>query len=301
MKCISLMVKYLRRPNVPLKRVWVLPNYGFGSQINNLLFFLYYVSKHYKKGKSIVISNYSNSYYKVGLSYYFRSNQYFNNISISKKLLVSNPVLNKLIYLLICLRYQFDTDHFLAVVRLFCFDELAKNRLLFESEVSKILTDIWKFNPEIQREIDMKIDALNLPDEYISIHIRWGDKIQESKLFKVAEYMQRLPRPCPSHIFIMTDDFDCIRELEEKYKEYNFIYLTRSSQKGNYTKLLFNKNAIADPENNKKETIQLLTEIEIAKKSALFIGTYSSNLFRLIYTFGTTRCISVEDDNALLL
>lgn len=137
-----------------------------------------------------------------------------------------------------------------------------------------IVENIWRHQPRIQEIIDLKKNAINLPKEYIGIHVRSGDKITEHKLFSVDDYMNKLKliSNC-KNIYIATDDYNNVVAIEQ-YKGYNIYTLCKEQSNGHVQSNFDSLN-----KNKKQEAlIDLFTDVDILSNSISFIGTYSSNI-----------------------
>lgn len=147
-----------------------------------------------------------------------------------------------------------------------------------------IAKEIWHFNKEVKTCIDNKIKALNLPEQYICLHIRRGDKLHEAGQYAfpdVSQYIELYKNKSNiTDYFVMTDDVSVIAELENKYRNYRF-YTLADTQTGFNIEAFNNSNK----QFRYNSIIALLTDIEIAKKANMFIGTYTSNIFRLVSLF----------------
>lgn len=145
---------------------------------------------------------------------------------------------------------------------------------------------IIQYSDTCQRDVQTKIDSLGLPELYCAISVRRGDKITEAKYYSIDEYLSRITRKY-SDIFIMTDDYDVIREYTHSMKKYHLVepsekgfylnYTKHSDQKGSYT---FNT---LSHEEKYRHVIKLLAQQDICAKSDTFVSTFSTNVARFIY------------------
>lgn len=147
----------------------------------------------------------------------------------------------------------------------------------------------FKYAESFKIKIYNNINQLNLPKVYKCFHIRRGDKVgekhykwtektgkKESKRYEFIEYLNNSDRSISS-IFIMTDDHKVIKEAE-KYQADDLYYLTTKDQQGHST----DEDLEGDRAYTETDLVKFFTEIEIAKGSAQFVGTKSSNIFRYI-------------------
>ena len=91
----------------------------------------------------------------------------------------------------------------------------------------------YVFNDEVSNEIKSFHRSLTLPERYISIHIRRGDKDTERDLLPVSSYMKEAnQRTEIRNAFILTDDYSVIEELNSQYPQWSFYTLTKPTERG---------------------------------------------------------------------
>jgi hypothetical protein len=148
-----------------------------------------------------------------------------------------------------------------------------KNYLL--EACQKIVKMIWNFEYHTQEELNKLINSITLPNEYIGLHIRAGDKYIEADTYNMDDYIQKTKSISNlKHVFVLTDDYKIFEQLVIRYPELEFYTLSQKSQKG-YFHLEFDK---LQGQEKRKQLIILLASIEILSNSSQFIGTYSSNI-----------------------
>ena len=97
---------------------------------------------------------------------------------------------------------------------------------------------IFRPTAACQARIDATLSGLSLPDDLDVIHIRRGDKIgDEDVLFPVNDYLEVLePIPDDRCLFVMTDDYTAVREVNEYLDQANrrvrVLTLCRPDQAG---------------------------------------------------------------------
>lgn len=167
-------------------------------------------------------------------------------------------------------------------------------------ELYKNICDmIWRFNENTQNDINEKIAGLNLPENYISLQIRRGDKwelerVETPELDLYIEQIQELNKGRQLEIkdlFVFCDDYRDYSYLVNKYPDYNFYTLTQTTEKG-----YFNKQFTKLDWNIKRDNlIKLFANIEIIRKSEYFIGTYWANpLYFLQKIMGNDKVFRLE-------
>lgn len=306
--------------------VWLLTGRGFGSEINNMLYAINYsIQNNYELINGSYFWNFKHEF---GWDDYFESmNNEFNKsslvaflkivdrfISIStlvsfnnrnlgffefKKLNQEYSILKLVIFFLlkkIILLSNSKNEKSIFEsfedVRFYNLMEVDKNKNNFLLNINAILLDIWRIKPHVYEEI--KKNSSKLKNEYAVFHIRRGDKIKsgEDGFYDVDEYMNRFLNLNSElkTIFIMGDDYSAYLDLKTRYKNFNFLTLMNNNDSGHDQKE-FNKSSKVQKKTN---AINLLTEIEIARKSKVFIGSQKSNLFRLVEYFKLDSCYDVS-------
>jgi hypothetical protein len=137
----------------------------------------------------------------------------------------------------------------------------------------------------VKNKITTQISNLKLPDNYVFMHIRRGDKLKHEANFigfdkficKHIEFNKNI-----KNIFIASDDYNTVLEankyLQENKLDYKVYNIIDNNKKGHDTHFrLTHKNFFSE-----KEFINFMTEVEIARLSKHVYCTYSSNVGRYI-------------------
>jgi hypothetical protein len=116
----------------------------------------------------------------------------------------------------------------------------------------------------------------------------------EDRIYEVEEYVEKLKTLAPSiqNIFLMTDDYNVFLEMKEKAPTFNIYTLSDPISTG-HDQPKFNSTSA---ERKRLLGIDLLTELEIARKSEIFIGSSGSNIFRLVEYFKIKGCVDLADN-----
>ena len=134
--------------------------------------------------------------------------------------------------------------------------------------------------------------------EYISLHVRAGDKITERKLITPQAYLEKAKRHSNCHnIFVATDDYRIFEQLRDNNPEYAFYTSTSPEDHGNNTEVFFT----TSEDNIKRNLIEMFSSVEIFIKSELFIGTYSSNPGMFVGMLLDNKMIGMDYDRWLIL
>ena len=139
----------------------------------------------------------------------------------------------------------------------------------------KLVTMTWRFKPEIEKEILEHGSTLKLPEKYLAVHIRSGDKIKEYEGSPLAAYMDKLQSVSDLRdVLVMTDDYRKFEELTQNYPSWKFHTLESPKQKGYQHR----KNKRKTPNEKRQTTIRFFAGIELTTMAEHFVGTYSSSV-----------------------
>ncbi len=247
---------------------YYLNNRGFYSEINNLILgYIYAIDNEYNFR---VDSSTSKLYFQKGFEYYFESININNtNNKISKSLIINGVH---------CLNFK----------------KIRLQNISFQKK-RNITKNIIKYTDKANSEIQKVINRLNLPSNYTTFHVRRGDKIgekptltwttksgkYEADRFEIDEYFLKINTKI-NNLFVMTDDFKVISDIKKyissKKLNIKIYYLCDETDDGYSTLSLLQNKEYYD----EKDVIKLLAEIEIAKNSYYFVGTFSSNVSRYV-------------------
>lgn len=259
---------------------------GFFSEYNNMVLAILYCLKH--KIKFTLYSDDAIFKIKLGWQDFFlpfcnesknRIHSIINFRQLERKLSLREKTYRYLFRLIERKKYltfeiwdKFHSKEFEK--EYFNIPELGIEGNLKES-CKKIVDLTWRFNSEIEDRINSLKNSLDLPQKYIGIHIRRGDKLQECNYFEIRDYINTATKYSNSNdIFIATDDYNAIIEIKNMYPNWNIYSLCPEHRKG-YFQNEFN---ILSIQNKKNEIIELLATVEILSEAEHFVGTLSSNI-----------------------
>jgi hypothetical protein len=142
-------------------------------------------------------------------------------------------------------------------------------------EACRVLIDLtWKYNASTQTAIDGLTDNLHIPTDYIGLHIRSGDKSQESQLLSIREYVEKAKTLSElRRFFVLTDDYRSIKEMQETYPEYDIYTLCGEDERG-----YFHQNFVMQEKRFIRQSHEkLFASVDILSRAQVFIGTFTSN------------------------
>lgn len=139
---------------------------------------------------------------------------------------------------------------------------------------SLLINYTWKYNSMTSEKVGTLIRSVNLPKEYIGMHIRRGDKKIEYNLFNIEDYINKAESISSiRQAFILTDDYRVITQLKSRFINWQFFTLCGQDETGYVNKEF----KLKDVEFRYQNLIKLFASMDILYKSNLFVGTFSSN------------------------
>lgn len=255
---------------------------GFYSELNSLLFSTLFCLQNklrlelYSKDATFTFGNgwteyfepfcpeFKNDYIGKRISQDYINNHRDKHICYLYKIFTKNDILNDIYWY--CRSGWFEHSHF-------CIPELGIDGDIRQA-MKVIIPIVYRFNKKYTNIINNFNNKLELPNRYISLHVRAGDKITERDLITPQAYMEkaRSLSNC-RNIFVATDDYRIFEQLRDDNPDYVFYTSTSPEEKGNDTERLF----ASSQEVIRKNLIEMFASVELFLQSELFIGTYSSN------------------------
>ncbi len=133
---------------------------------------------------------------------------------------------------------------------------------------------IYRFNDRYTRLINDFVDNIDLPDEYVSFHIRGGDKVIEKELINPNDYFKMAENETQCrNAFVFTDDYSLYQQVRDNNPNWK-VYTSAFDYEDGFVLKSFSKK---DDETLRKELVKIFSSVQIILKSKLFYGTYSSN------------------------
>lgn len=140
---------------------------------------------------------------------------------------------------------------------------------------------------------------MNLPVDYIAVHIRRGDKIvsREMKELGLSLYIDAVKekKHISRNVFIATDDSSVKDELKSILVAEGFnVYCNTAVTQTGFDESLFNTK---DKKSRYIDTLNMLLDMDILIHSSFFIGTYTSNVSRIVPLYvGFEKSLSLDDE-----
>lgn len=280
---------------------------GFYSELNSLLFSVLFCLQNklrlelYSKDAYFTFGNGWNEFFEsfcpefkndfIGRKIardYISSNRPGKNICYLYKFLTNNILLNDTYWY--CRSGWFEHNHFYI-------PELEIDGDLRQA-MKVIIPIVYRFNLEYKTIIQKEKDKIGLPNEYIGLHVRAGDKKTERELIIPQNYLETAKKTTKcKHVFLSTDDYRIYEQLRDTNPDYIFYTTTSPEEKG------YDQNVAVHSSNGhiRRNLIELFTSIDIFLHSKLFVGTYSSNPGLFIGMQIDDRMVGMDYDRWLIL
>jgi hypothetical protein len=133
---------------------------------------------------------------------------------------------------------------------------------------------VWRYNERTQAAVEARKAGVDLPERYVGLHIRSGDKVIEHEVFAAAPYIEKAASLSPLRdAFVLTDDYGVIERLRVDYPEWRFYTTCAPTERGYFHEEYQKLDVWAKAE----QLLNLFAAMDILAASEYFIGTFSSN------------------------
>ena len=257
---------------------------GFFSEYNNMVLAIHYCLINHLQ--FVLESEGANFSTGVGWNEFFRpfckeiKNKWLRRFNFRTKPVYTNRYewicfnLYKRIHPNTVLMYSlFDIIREMKTDKIYTVAEIGLSGSLLDN-CTKIHHMIWRYNEPTEKRIGALIYALNMPERYVGIHIRLGDKKEEALLYRPIDYIEHVQKYSDEKdVFVLTDDYRAIISLKKDYPEYHFFTLCMENERG------YDLNALLKrPKSEQIESyLRLWASMDVLEQSILFVGTYSAN------------------------
>ena len=141
-------------------------------------------------------------------------------------------------------------------------------------EMAKLMKLALRYRTDVYEEILDLMKSVQLPEHYMSIQMRGGDKIEErTKLYGALDCIQRIEKSgiTVKNLFVFTDDYRNIETLRES-TDWNIYTLARNDETG-YNNGEFNARKWKE---KRKDLIKMFAMVEICINSDMHFGNEHS-------------------------
>ena len=163
--------------------------------------------------------------------------------------------------------------------------------------VSNSFKKFYKYNALTQNNISEKKQYINIPDNYISIHIRRGDKIVTGEMedINLNIYVDAIRKYSyiSNNIYIATDDVTVISYISKKLSDIDIkIYYNKENKLKGFDEKTYN---LKSDSVRRDEVLNMLFDMDMMINSSFFIGTFSSNVGCVVAMYlGLDKCHSID-------
>ena len=163
--------------------------------------------------------------------------------------------------------------------------------------VSNSFKKFYKYNALTQNNISEKKQYINIPDNYISVHIRRGDKIVTGEMedINLNIYVDAIRKYSyiSNNIYIATDDVTVISYISKKLSDTDIkIYYNKDNKLKGFDEKTYN---LKSDSVRRDEVLNMLFDMDMMINSSFFIGTFSSNVGCVVAMYlGLDKCHSID-------
>lgn len=261
---------------------------GFFSEYNNMILSMLYCLEH--KIQFNLYSKDANFKYDKGWSDYFvpfcpeagnifhslfnrRTNPRFHNSILRRVDLYLTRMFCAIHPSLLTTFDLWDSIRSQKASLSFIFPELSISGSL-RNVCRELINITWVYNDLTEKHIADLIANVDLPSNYIGLHIRGGDKYKEALIQNVDLYIQKAESLSPLRTaFVLTDDYSVYEQLITNYPSWSFYTLCGKDERGYYNDSFKRES----PKLKKARYLKLFASIDILAKSDFFVGTFTSN------------------------
>lgn len=163
--------------------------------------------------------------------------------------------------------------------------------------VSNSFKKFYNYNTLTQNSISEKKQYINIPDNYISVHIRRGDKIVTGEMEDIdlniyADAIRKYSY-ISNNIYIATDDVTVISYISKKLSDIDIkIYYNKENKLKGFDEKTYN---LKSDSVRRDEVLNMLFDMDMMINSSFFIGTFSSNVGCVVAMYlGLDKCHSID-------
>ena len=163
--------------------------------------------------------------------------------------------------------------------------------------VSNSFKKFYNYNALTQNSISEKKQYINIPDNYISVHIRRGDKIVTGEMedLDLIIYADAIRKNSyiSNNIYIATDDVTVISYISKKLDDTDIkIYYNKENKLKGFDEKTYN---LKSDFVRRDEVLNMLFDMDMMINSSFFIGTFSSNVGCVVAMYlGLDKCHSID-------
>lgn len=133
---------------------------------------------------------------------------------------------------------------------------------------------IWRYNPKTKAVIEARRAAFGLPERYVGIHVRGGDKSTEHEVYEPEKYIEMAEKVSEIRdAFVLTDDYGYYERLVENQRDWRLRTSCSPGERGyfheEYQRL--------DAEAKADRLLTLFAAMDCLAGAEEFVGSYTTN------------------------
>lgn len=294
--------------------VYCLTNRGLYSELSNLALARLYAS--FYRYEFVVNTRMWNARIRHGLSDYFiptieETNSLFtaqDNICTTKSPRIREIYYRTadffMYYFLHFLNLLFLVFHPDTILAKNVFSSMCSEKFIekfdmddFKVKFSSSFKSIYKYNKSTEDYIGNRKNQLHIPSPYMAVHIRRGDKITSREMdnIELSVYLDKIIEMSEyyNYLYVATDDCRIVDYFDKSLRNSGvFVYSNLQNTQNGFVESEFNKK---DVKAKKSDVLNMLFDMDMLINSSYFIGTYSSNIGRIVPLYiGFEKCFSVD-------
>lgn len=303
MSLIDQHLKEYRKQNesFPTRLVYPLTNRGWASEINNLALVMLYCFEH-----KIELQLYTDGWNSGRWNNYFEPfcKIFKSPVKIPVYIFTEEGKKRKLYRIFHKIVYR--KTHLTDSIRWNSIKEMSKQpgsysypEIGIDGDVFHALQQLFTILLRPIESLKNELEAAILPyhkRDILGIHVRRGDKlIREAGMFPVQEYVEKAQSAAFdfSEVFVASDSGQTLKEFREALPNLKHSTFCDLDSAG-HDQRTFNNRAL---DIRIAETNNIIKDIYILKSSCYFVGTFSSNVGRLIHTLRKgEHSLSLDED-----
>ena len=157
----------------------------------------------------------------------------------------------------------------------------------------QLMRALWVYNDQTTNQVESFKFSISLPQNYIAMCIRRGDKRTEHSYVNLERYYEvisGLNTRYPT-IFLATDDYSIVKQTIELFSEYDIITLSENTDKG-YVHSEFRNLPARE---RRYRTVRFLAQLDIMRSAEIFIGSQTTNVTELTYAYNGGEKVLLVD------
>lgn len=169
-----------------------------------------------------------------------------------------------------------------------------KFELSFLETCSTVVQMCYQFNPTVEGMIQERNQKITLPIHYVGIHIRRGDKINETSLFSLNLYFKRAESITDIRAaYISTDDVNIIKIIAKNHPNWQIFHRSGLKMDG-YNQEKF---SLKSGQDKFESLVDLFADVRILTEATIFLGTATTNVGMFIgMKRGDKNCFYLDSE-----